>query len=72
MLASSQEKRWQKCMLVLGTQSMYSHLMAKPNHRAKSGVYSVKTNSPFMEYNKRNELGREGKQCALGRKRVGV
>ena len=68
----TEEKRWQNYMLVLGTWSMSSHLMAKPNHTAKSGVYSVETNSPFMEYYGRNELGREGKWFALGRKGGGA
>jgi hypothetical protein len=59
----SGEERWQNYMLVLGAQSMYSHLTAKPNHRAKSGVYSVETNSPFMEHVREMSLVRREAVC---------
>lgn len=59
-------------MLVLGTQSMYSHPMAKPNHRAKSDVYSVETNSPFKEHNTGNEPGRKGNSLLWGEREEGT
>lgn len=46
--------------------------MAEPNHRAKSDVYSVETNSPFKEHKKGMNLVGKGSSLLWGEREKGT